>query len=57
MHSGRCNLPLDDMLPLPDKVITDDIGEESDDNGETELQNPSSSLTTKTRFQMFGRRF
>ena len=53
MRGGHSYLPLDDILPPPAEDMIDDIGEESDDDGETCYQNPRSFPTTKTGFQMF----
>jgi len=56
MHGGRSYLPLDDILPPPAEDMIDDIGEESDDDGETWRPNPRSFPTTKTGFQKFERK-
>jgi hypothetical protein len=56
MHGGYSSLPLDDILPPPAVVMIDDIGEGSDDDGETWCPNPRSFLTTKTGFQKFERK-
>jgi hypothetical protein len=53
MHGGRSYLPVDDIFPPPAKNMIDDIGEESDDDGETRLTNQRSLLTAKTTFQKF----
>jgi len=53
MRGGRSYLPLNDILPPPAEDMIDDIGEESDDDGETRCPNPRSFLTTKTGFQKF----
>jgi len=51
MHGGRSYLPLDDILPPPAEDMINDIGEKSDDDGETQRTNPRSSPKTKTGFQ------
>jgi len=56
MRGGRSYLPLDDILPRPAEDMIDDIGEESDDDGETRRPNPRSFLTTKTGFQKLQRK-
>jgi hypothetical protein len=56
MRGGRSYLPLDDILPPPAEDMIDDIGEESDDDGETRRPNPRSFPTTKTGFQKFERK-
>ena len=53
MRGGRSYLPLDDFLPAPAEDMLDNIGEESDDDGETRRPNPRSFRTTKTGFQKF----
>jgi len=53
MHRGRSYLPRDDILPPPAEDTMNDIGVESDDDGETHHPNPSSFPTTKTGFQTF----
>jgi hypothetical protein len=52
----RSYLPLDEILPPPAEDMIDDIGEESDDDGETGCPNPRIFQTTKTGFQMFERK-
>ena len=45
---GGCScLPVDDILPLPAEDMIDNIGEESDVDGETRHRNPSSFVMTK----------
>jgi len=56
LRGGRSYFPLDDILPPPAEDIIDDIGEESDDDGETQRPNPRSFPTTKTGFQKFERK-
>ena len=56
MRGGRSYLPLDDILPPPAEDMINDIGEESDDEGETRRPNPRSFSTTKTGFQKFERK-
>jgi hypothetical protein len=56
MLGGRSYLPLDDILPPPAEDMIDDIGEESDDDGETRRPNPRSFPTTKTGFEKFERK-
>jgi len=56
MCGGRSHLPLDDILPPPAEDMIDDIGEESDDVGETLHPNPRSFPTTKTGIQKFERK-
>jgi len=51
MCGGRSYLPLDDILPTPAEDRINDIGVESDDEGETPHPNPRSLPTTKTGFQ------
>jgi len=53
MRGGRSYLPLDDILPPPAEDMIDDIGEESDDDGETWRPNARSFPTTKTGFEKF----
>ena len=53
MRGGRSYLPLDDILSPPAEDIIDDIGEESDDDGEMRRPNPRSLPTTKTGCQKF----
>ena len=55
MRGGRSYLPLEDILPPPAEDMINDIGEESDDDGETRHPNPRSFPTTKTGFQQFQR--
>jgi len=50
MRSGRSYLPLDDMLPPPGEDMIDDIGEESDNDGDMRRPNPRSFRTAKTGF-------
>jgi len=53
MRGGRSNFPLDDILtPLAEDMI-DNIGEESEGDGETRRPNPRGVPTTKTGFQKF----
>jgi len=56
MRGGRSYLPLDDILPPPAEDMIDNIGEESDDDGEMRRPNPRSFPTTKTGFQKFERK-
>jgi len=56
MLGGRSYLPLDDILPPPAEDMIDNIGEESDDDGETQRPNPRSFPTTKTGFQKLERK-
>jgi len=56
MRSGPSYLPLNDILPPPANNMIDDIGEELDDNGETQRTNPRSFPTTETDFHMFERK-
>jgi len=51
MRGGRSYFPLDDILPPPAEDMIDDIGQESDDDGEMRRPNPRSFLTTKSGFQ------
>ena len=53
MHGGRSYLPLDDILPPPADDMIDDIGQESDDDGEMWHPNPRSFPTTKRGLQKF----
>jgi len=53
MRGGRSYLPLDDILPPPADDMINDIGEESDDDGEMRRPNPRSFPTMKTGFQKF----
>jgi len=57
MPMGGCHsyLPLDDILPPPAEDMIDNIGEESDDGGETRCPNPTNFPTMKTGFQKFER--
>jgi len=52
-RGGPSYSSLDDINWPPADDIFDDIGEESDDAGETRCPNPKCLLTTKTGFQMF----
>jgi len=51
LNGGCSYLPLDDILPPPAEDMIDNIGEESDDDGEMRRPNPRSFPTTKTGFQ------
>jgi hypothetical protein len=53
MYCGRSYLPLDDILPPPAEDMIDDIGEESDDDGDTWRPNSRSFAMTNTGFQKF----
>ena len=51
MRGGRSDLPLDDVFPPRAEDMINDIGVESEDDGETRCSNWRSFLTTKIRFQ------
>jgi hypothetical protein len=53
MRRARNYLPLDDVLLPPAEDMINDIGEEWDDNGETQPPNRRSFQTTKTGFKKF----
>jgi len=53
MRGCRSNHPLDDILPAPAEDMINDIGEESDYDGETCHPDPRSFLMTKTCFPKF----
>ena len=53
MRGGRSFLRLDNILPPPAKDMIDDIGEESDDDGEMWHPNPRSFLMMRKGFQKF----
>jgi len=53
MHSGRSYRCLDDIVPPPADDMINDIGEESDDDGETRHTHPRGFPTTKTVLQEF----
>jgi len=55
MRGGRSYHPLDDIPPPATEDMMDDMGEESDVNGETRCPNPNSFPTTKPGFQSFAR--
>jgi len=56
MRGGRSYLPLDDILPPLAEDMIDDIGEESDNDGETRRPYPRNFPTTKTGSQKFERK-
>jgi len=56
MRGGSSYRPLDAILPPQAERMIDDIGEESDDDGEMWCPNPRSFPTTKTGFQKFERK-
>jgi len=56
MRGGCSYLPLGDILLPPAKDMIDDIGEESDDDGETRRPDPRSFPKTKTGFQKIERK-
>jgi len=51
MHGGRCYLPLGDIFPPPAEDMIDDIGEESEDDGDTRFPKKSSFATTTMDFE------
>jgi len=53
MRGGRSYLHLDNILPHPAEGMINNIGEESDNDGETQSPNPRSFPTKKTGFQKF----
>jgi len=46
---------MDEILPAGTEDMIDNVGEASDDAGETRRPNPRSFLMTKTGFQKFER--
>jgi len=53
MRGGRIYLPLDQIFPPPAEEMINNIGGESDDDGETWSPNPRPFPMTKTGFQKF----
>jgi len=53
LHVGPSCLPLDDILPAQAEDKSGDIGEELDDDAETQLPIPRKFPTTKTGFEKF----
>jgi len=53
MRGGRSYIPLDDILHAAAEDMIDNIGEQSDDDGETWRLKPRSFPTTKTGFKNF----
>ena len=56
MGGGRSYLPLVDILPPPAEDMINEIGEETDDDGEMWCPNPRIFPTTKTGFQKIQRK-
>jgi hypothetical protein len=53
MRGGHSYFPLNDILPAAAEDMIDNIGEESDDDGEIPRQYPRSFLITNTGIQHF----
>ena len=56
MCGGCSEFPWDDILPPPAEDMIDDIGEESDHDGEMRRPNAGSFPMTKIGFQKFERK-